>query len=366
MACPNWLSFPSIEVKQPIGTFYICVINSRDLVKIAYSDVRRLKKRDVERYLGIERPLSQSRVEELKAYVNSIDATFPSSIIVAVESDNAKYDESKKRISIRNDFNVAKIIDGQHRIAGLEDYTREDFQLIITMFIDMELEDQAMVFATINLKQTKVSKSLAYDLYEYTKNRSPQKTCHNIVRLLNREEKSPFRKRIKILGVATGAPEESITQATFVERLLKYITRDARADRDLIKKGKTIGVVAQDERKELIFRNLFKQEKDAYIAKNIWNYFDAVKAKWPVAWTEVRRGNILNRTTGFGALMRYLKDIYLFYNNMDQVLSIGEYLERLKPINLNDGDFTSETFKPGTSGETELYRQLRIQSGLNP
>lgn len=69
-------------------------------------------------------------------------------------------------LRIKKDANVAKIIDGQHRIAGLEDYAGPPFQVNATIFIDMDIEDQAMVFATINLKQTKVSKSLAYDCCE--------------------------------------------------------------------------------------------------------------------------------------------------------------------------------------------------------
>jgi DGQHR domain-containing protein len=63
--------------------------------------------------------------------------------------------------------NVAKIIDGQHRIAGLEEYNGPEFELNVTIFVDMDLEDQALLFATINLKQTRVSKSLAYDLFEF-------------------------------------------------------------------------------------------------------------------------------------------------------------------------------------------------------
>jgi DGQHR domain-containing protein len=333
-------------------------MDSSDLLNIAYSDVRRIEKRDVEKYLGIEREISPQRVKELKEYVKNIDATFPSSIIIAVDSMNAKYDKTNKLLSIKNEPSVAKIIDGQHRIAGLEAYGGAPFQLIVTLFIDMELEDQAMVFATINLKQTKVSKSLAYDLYEYTKSRSPQKTCHNIVKLMNNAEGSPFKGKIKILGIATGEPQESITQATFVERLLRYISKNANADRDLIKRGKKIEEVKGKERDELIFRNLFRADKDAYIAKNLWNYFAAVKQKWPTAWQQVKRGNILNRTTGFVALMRFLRDTYISYGNFDEVYSTKEYYSKLEPISINDDDFNPEIFKPGSSGEKELYEKL--------
>src|SRR6266480_3447382 len=122
-----------------------------------------------------------------------------------------------------------------------------------------------MVFATINLKQTKVSKSLAYDLYEFTSSRSPQKTSHNIAKLLNTTEGSPFFNKIKILGLATGKKEESLTQATFVDRLMPYITKDKMEDRDLIKCGKKPSKANEEESTRLIFRNMFLEEQDAEI-----------------------------------------------------------------------------------------------------
>ena len=56
---------------------------------ITFFDVRRriAEERDVERYLGIQRPLQPRRVDELRDYVNFIDATFPTSIILAIDSD---------------------------------------------------------------------------------------------------------------------------------------------------------------------------------------------------------------------------------------------------------------------------------------
>ena len=53
------------------------------------------------------------------------------------------------------DANGAKILDGQHRIAGLKEYRGDRFELNVTVFVDMDLEELAMLFATINLKQTK-------------------------------------------------------------------------------------------------------------------------------------------------------------------------------------------------------------------
>src|SRR4051794_4359770 len=84
----------AIPIRQPIGQFFVGVVSSRLLCDIAYFDVRRmLKERDIETYLGIQRPLNPQRVTELQAYVRTFDACFPTSVILAVEARSAEYDE---------------------------------------------------------------------------------------------------------------------------------------------------------------------------------------------------------------------------------------------------------------------------------
>ncbi len=282
MASSKAIVFPCIEIEQPIGIFYIGTIKASDLVAVSYADVRRIERRDVEVLLGIQRPLSPARVNELRDYVRTVDASFPTSIILAIDSEHADYNEKSGLMTLERDEHVAKIIDGQHRIAGLEDYNGPPFNLNVTIFIDMDIEDQALLFATINLKQTKVSKSLAYDLFEFASTRSPQKTCHNIVKLLNSREGSPFKNKIKILGRATGKKEETLTQAAFVDRMMPYISTSPMKDRDLLKRGKRLRISPEEENLP-IFRTMFIEDKDAEIAKIIWNYFNAVGKRWPDA-----------------------------------------------------------------------------------
>ena len=38
----EFISFKCLQVSQPIGNFYIGVIDSRDLVRIAFADVRKI------------------------------------------------------------------------------------------------------------------------------------------------------------------------------------------------------------------------------------------------------------------------------------------------------------------------------------
>jgi len=378
---PKSISFLSLKIRQPIGDFYIASINFRDLCDITHFDVRRMLRdeREVETYLGIQRPLSDKRVEEIKTYVNTVDATFPTAVIIAVEAVCVERDEQTGIMTLSNYVgidieedkqilfrDIARVLDGQHRLAGLKNgYEGDVFEINVAIFISIDIAEQASIFSTVNLAQTKVNKSLAYDLFALAKSRSPQKTCHNIAVALDQNDKSPFYKRIKRLGVATdGRFNETITQATFVQALLPYISPKPQADRDLFKRGKKPDPAGADELKKYIFRNMFLAEKELEIADIVWNFFDAVREKWPVAWNHGGKGLMLNKTNGFKALTRFLRPAYLYLTSPGSVPSKDDFITILSRIVINDNDFTVERFKPGTSGEAELYRTLMQESKL--
>lgn len=376
---PIALTFPCIRASQPIGDMFIASMPFKTLIMISYFDVRRVlqEQRDVEKYLGIQRPIDNSRVRNLGEYVNYKDASFPTSVILALGEEYAKFDahtntmtvsnckagEARPSIPIRR---LAKVLDGQHRIAGLKEFQGATFDMSVTLFIGADIADQAQVFATVNLEQTKVQKSLVYDLFALAKTRSPQKTCHNIAVALDRDSESAFYHRIKRLGFATeGRIFEPITQATFVESLLPYITEDAKHDRDVLLRGDTPKKVGGDDAFKLIFRNMFIAQEDLKIAEVVSNYFEAIRGRWPEAWEERGRGMILNRTNGFRALMRFLRFAYLQVGVPGDVPSTKKFATMVfSKVDVHDREFTIENFPPGTSGEAKLVRVLRGKDTL--
>ena len=373
------ISFPCIRIKQPIGEFYIASIKSKNLCEITFYDVRRIEgERGFETYLGIQRPLNDKRVREISNYVESPDASFPTAVILAIDGVCVEFNEHQSQMTLsayedpedqENNISleqIAKVIDGQHRIEGLKDYEKEDFEINVSIFVDMDIADQAYLFSTVNLAQTKVNKSLVYDLFDLAKTRSPQKTCHNIAVALDKHDNSPFFQKIKRLGVATeGRFNETITQSTFVQALLKYISSDPLSDRNTYMNKKKLNRLnnIQDIEK-LIFRNMFIEEKDLEITDILWNYFDSVKTKWPKAWDFDGRGLILNKTNGFKALMRFLKPAYLYLTSPGKVPTKEDFVKVFEKIDMKDDDFNTGEFKPGSSGEANLYRELINRSGI--
>ena len=375
------LEIPAFPVKQPIGDFFVASIDAQDLVDISFSDVRRMEgERKIERYLGIQRPLNSKRVKDIRRYITqSPDATFPSAVILAIDEKCVEYDQENNKLILYPyhgqdgeesipTHKIAKVLDGQHRIAGFFDGVGDNrtfdfdknFNINVSIFVGIDLPEQAK-FATVNLAQTKVNKSLVYDLESVARKRNPFKTCHNMSVALNANEGSPFEGRIKRLGVATpGRKHEPLTQAAFVESLVRFISKDPEQDRNLALDGKKL------ERLDSLkypFRDLYLsgEDGDIKIYQILWNYFSAIRAKWPKAWEQIeRKGNLLPKSNAFKAFMRYLRvDVYPSEKERHNLVpSSDDFMSYFDEVALSDEDFTTKNFVPGSGGESMFYKVL--------
>jgi DGQHR domain-containing protein len=377
--------FPVQEVKQKNGAFFSACLPAEVLTQITFSDVRRLvdEERDVERYLGVQRPISRNRVKKIREYILSPDPTFPTAIIVAIDERCVQYDPEIGQMTLVEAHvskdtgdgteiplkKIAKVLDGQHRLAGFFNEQGEfdiggaEFDMNVSIFVGADLSVQAQIFATVNLAQTKVSRSLVYELEDLSNARSPFRTAHNIAVGLDGLRSSPFHKRIKRLGFVTpGRTGETITQAAFVEALTALISRDPFADRNAYIDGRKLELVRGEDEIRTPFRNMFieGEEADFDIADNVDNYFRAVRDKWPKAWADTsRKSGILPKTNAFRAFMRHLKDVYPDLAKLHgRVVPVEHYAQVLSGIDLKDSELTTRNFKPGSSGESAFYKVL--------
>lgn len=374
MIVSNEIFVPTLSVEQPIGKFYLGVISAKDLIDISTVDMRRIGE-GLDKYIGIQRKLSNERVAEIAKFARSVDATFPTSVILAIRGECAEEVENGRGLRLFSGIDeengnpipmnqIASILDGQHRVEGLRESGKLDFNIPVSIFVDADIADQAYVFSIVNLAQTKVNKSLVYDLLDYSKSRSPQKTAHDLAVAFDNFEKSPFHQNIKRLGAATpGREKETLTQATVVSMILPLLSKDPETDRDLSARGKKLHL-SENWYRETPLRSLWINGRDADIAALLIDYFSAAKRRWPNAWQSRERGNILPRTNGFRALMRVFKDIYWHVNVIppsgdNWLIKEDQFLKYFNKSDLLDDDFNSQKFAPGTSGETALYRKLK-------
>ncbi|MES2544810.1 MAG: DGQHR domain-containing protein [Bacteroidota bacterium] len=373
-----------IEVKQPIGKLYIANIRCEDLLDIAKFDIRRIvneEGNELDTYFGIQRKPSPARLKEISEYVGFIDATFPSSIVIAINTYKNIEDEvlvkniiiNNNSLSIRKSDEIAQIIDGQHRLLGLQkaiddnqlfNNNIKDFELVVTIYVDMDIENQSMVFSTINKAQTKVNKSLVFDLYDLSNSRSPYRTAHNIVRVLNENEKSPLKNKIKMLGLADDPVNETVAQATLVDCIVEYISKSPLKDRDILKRDEKL-ILGND--RKLFFREWFKEESDIKIVQVVLNYFISISKKWSNPWND---NTILVKSTGIIAFMKFFN--YLIQNKflpkekyfLDRIITVDEFDEIFGIIDIDDADFNNQNFPSGGIGQSKLKNELISKSGI--
>ena len=385
---PKSVVVSALRIRQPIGDIYVGSIPAKTLIEITDFDIRALvEERGIDSYLGIQRELDPKRVKEIAQYVRGSDATFPTAVVLAVpercvtiespidvedrfvrmtlSNYHAGNEDQDETVLYRS---IAKVIDGQHRLKGLEGYEGSDFDVNVSIFIDADIADQASVFATVNLAQTKVNKSLVYDLFELSKSRSPEKTCHSIVVALEATAGSPLYRKVKRLGKATaGRYTETLSQATVVTGVLQYICKDKIQiirDRQIGRRGGAFAPATADDAERLVLRPFFVDGKDVELTNLLWNYFEAVQKRWPDAWASNGTGMMLNRTNGYDGLMKFFRRAYRHFAAPGAPVTVEQFSSLFEKVDLSDNDFNPQMFPPGSSGAAALNKMLLEKSEI--
>lgn len=290
-----------IEIEQPIGTFYLTSMPATALYDVV--EVRPHGENDSE---GVQRELSERRANDIRDFCSDTDAVFPTPIVISIKK-NVPYniDIENQIITLPDGMKIGEVIDGQHRLWGINrSQYKGCFDLPVVLMFNLTLQEKAYVFSIVNKTQTKVNKSLIYNLFGLTTDRSPYKTAHEIARAFNQNESSPFYRRLKMLGKKS--PDQTVatlSQGTFVKQLVELISRNPEDDARRWKRGEKLMDI-----ESLPLRKYFISEQDNVIMKIVENCFTALKNVFPVEWNRPDN-NILWKTTGFCGVMIALNNI---------------------------------------------------------
>lgn len=359
----------------------------------------------------IQRKTNNSKVEGIAEFLmNDSAAMFPTNIVIGIPQiviDSKTEDEHGNTEIILNpivkeelrkiDGNVfLTIIDGQHRIKGIEraieilknkisklnsydnilNVKESDrltrilnrlykLELIVTFFIDPTLEYQAMIFSTINKTQTKVPENLVFSLFGLTKDDTPQKTSLEVVLALNGIEKSPFFNRIKLVGGNYNRGDLiPLSQATMVKSILFRICKNQReAEIERTKKRDELN----SNPLNLAFRSYYSNNNDRMIIRILYSFFSAVRdtfvddegvCYWNLDSTE--NLNVLQTNVGYQALIKLLNDLLKIIpdDKKDDKKTYSNFLEMAKDINWKD-DGVEKRYPFTSKSINVLYNDLK-------
>lgn len=399
----------ALRVDQRLGTFYVVVLPAELLLQVAASDrMRATMNKDGRGYTleGTQRLIQDKRLGEIADYINRVDSTFPSSIIVAANYDlETGFDQGEleyissdedgipldatrvwtitesedgcHKLIIPSSEKLAAIIDGQHRLfsfARAESVAMKEMNLLCSVFIDLPKALQAQIFATINSTQKRVDRSLTYELFGYNVSDedevywTPDKLAVFFTRKLSTDIDSPLQGRIMVAPKRDAALEElaakaswRVSTAVVVDGILRLFSSNPKRDANLMRKDEA------SPRRELEdgpkdrspLREVFIEGNDALIYKMVLNY---MKASEDVFWRDASKDSFIFRTIGVQSIFDILRKV-AGQSLEAKDISVGFFtslLEGARPI-----DFATERFRnPSGSGRTMIRRAIEEAIGV--
>ena len=383
-----------LEVEQPLGVFYVFKISAFELLKIVDSNPYAYRIEDSKyKQKGIQRRFDEIRGREITKFLKSKESALPNSIIIAGNTENLE--DSKKWEVIKEKKDNCEeqhylhipsleingsIIDGQHRLFAFHDLSIEEqkkYELLCTLYLDLPNPIQAYIFATINMNQRKVDKSLAYELYGYDLNDeesnkwSPEKLAVFFSRKLNTDEESIFKGHILLAANNDETLEDlaisksitwSISTAAIVEGILSLISSNAKRDRDELQ------MISENERSRFFLskikdstplRKFYIENNDLLIYTILINFF---KASYNYLF---QQNSIFFKTVGVQVQFIVLKKI-LQNLEVDKDISIAYFQIKIVEsfLKVNNVDFEDDFFQLSGSGKTRLKNVLLIKMEL--
>lgn len=383
---------PAIEIEQPLGVFYVVKLTAEILLNVTYSTPAtavKEQKSGFYKIFGSQRDEKEKRLKEIAQYIDTVEAAFPNSIILGANYDQEGrlITEDEKRwkvtknsegdmhyLTIPSIEKVASLIDGQHRLHAFEhvdNKERLNMPLLCAVYLDIPLPYHAYVFATININQKKVDRSLAYELFgfsledEPSNSWAPETLSVYLVRLLSSQKDSPFFNHIK-LGVQDEIDERlketwQVSMATVVDGILSLISTNPKTDRDKMHRKSVKG---GRHRKNIPFqtnsplRQMYIECNDKGLYLILVNYFTAVDE---LLWKKASQKSYIKKTVGIQALFDLLK--LILQNNPGSASLTYECFSKLI-TKTNHINFADNFFQASGTGRGRIKNSLGICLGI--
>lgn len=363
------------QVRQKDGVFYFVAYPTEDLltkvrfISRYYSEGERITAEEVgaDDEVGqfiakieatdqaFQRQLSKAKVAAIKNFYETAVSQPPiPGTVLLFTAETLKFDPVGRFDNVGNleePEGKYLIIDGQHRLAALEFYSKERPDDARTMHVpciifDGKSEDFATeMFVIINSTPTRINKSHLVDLYERVSWAAPDKKfAAKVVDRLYSQGDSPLRYKINRLG-GRSKQEKWILQAELFNEIHRWSSADWR---QLSKKG--------------------AREVDRFY-ETVRDFLKAAEKVWGEAWGHA--GYMVTKPVTLKALLRVCAD--LAREDADPVdgrvkrweKRLGPWTEQLRAFR-NEGFYERFPAKGQVERVGRVYRELGRLAGIEP
>lgn len=195
------ITVPALQITQQKRTFWVTRILAKVLVDISYVAIRRKSDEPG----AVQRVLNEGRINSIKEFTLKV-GEFPGAIILNWNNLENPIEKNENNISFEQISASAQVVDGQHRLAGIkaaikENQKIESLELPVVIYENLNTQECADIFLSINTEQKPVSRSLVFDLYgvasEALIDLAAQR-ARDISLYLNEDQDSPYFASIKL------------------------------------------------------------------------------------------------------------------------------------------------------------------------
>lgn len=350
--------YQCLEIKQNSTIFYVVSIDALSLQKMCKISIRNLESSVLSDVY--QRSLNYSRARQIKEFVERERGIMPPAIVlnslkpIVVENNMIIIDDEKDQFFI---------IDGQHRIAGVNLAKKNDFHFPVVIMNNVDQSFQDELFISINNEQKRVNPTIRFRIKANDYAFTPENAVRRIAYFLNEYHDAPFHGLL--ITTDDGKykrPTEMLSLSTFSNILLSYIydEKDYYQIKDILIENKCVeyinGALNQfdDKYDNKILWKLYKNDSYKIIAKILYNYFNAIKNIFIKSWGN--KDYLITKTTGYNALMLLFKDVYIYCSHHNNNFSLEHLSSLLSPLKRFDGQITLKDFGVGKSASATLYK----------
>ena len=154
--------YSTTTVNQGGAKFYTLAIDSKVLGETCYVSDRDENPED-----GFQRVLNFAKVQEIANYVDTIEGSIPTSVIISAQQEHVTLDRNKT-LRFKNVNNAFMIIDGQHRVYGYK-LAQTNCKVPVVVYVGLTKQEEAKLFIDINVKQTPVPESFVLEIKRFAK-----------------------------------------------------------------------------------------------------------------------------------------------------------------------------------------------------
>lgn len=304
---------------------YIFPIKVKDLLSIYYVAARGRSTEEG----AVQRILNKRRIQSIKEFILKGNMFF-NTFILNWTDEEFEPKILKETIRLPLQGRRAQVIDGQHRLMGLQTAMNEDEyigekEVLVTLSLHLSTKEAATIFLNINSEQKPVPKSLIYDLFgeavddrEHAINRAK-----DIADFLHKEKASPFWGRIKYPGGPRG--QGGLDLSIVVNALKKHLEIDG------------------------VFHRYNLDEIEVQ-QKVVINYFQALKMFYDEngLW-ENKTKNPFFKASGFNGAIEYLIEELLLKCQLEKSFTVDTFK---KLLNINPDALITNSDIKGMDGKT--------------